>query len=131
MKGAFILMLETNSKYIQVGAFCDACNQCYPVFRNIENGEIVYENDDTCDVYVMNEINGSDDMQEVATEAVVGFINNGYKNGLRGAIPYIDGKMLGIYRIGEDNYKFGIQPIADYFAGKIPELAPMDIDDLN
>lgn len=122
-------MLETNAKYVQVGAFCDACNQCYPVFRNIENGTMVYENDDTGDVYVFNEINGSDNMMEVTTEAVIGLINSGYDKGLRGVVPFDDGRVLGIYNTGKDEYAFGVQPISQYYSGNVPQLDSMDIDD--
>ena len=122
-------MLETNVKYVQVGAFCDDCNQCYPIFRNIENGTMIYENDDTGDLYVFNEINGSDSMMEVTTEAVIGLINSGYSKGLRGVVPFDDGRVLGIYNTGKDEYAYGIQTISQYYSGNIPQLESMDIED--
>lgn len=122
-------MLETNPKYIQVGVFCDDCDQCYPIFRNIENGTILYENDDTCDLYTLTEINGSDDMSEVNTNQVICLINQWYSNGVRGVIPFSDGRLLCIYKVGEYKYKFGIQPIYDYYHGTTPELEDMDIED--
>lgn len=121
-------MLETNSKYSQVGAFCDSCDQCYPVYRNLDTGAIVYENDDTCDQYLFTEINGSDDMQDTSTEAISGFITNGYATGLRGAILFVDGTVLGIYLMAEDTYGYGIQHISKYFAGVKPALTEIEIE---
>ena len=116
-------MLETNGNFLQVGVFCDTCNQCYPIYHDIRNGAIVYENDDAGFVTVITEINGSDDMSVTTTDAVLPFVDSMFAKGVRGAIPFEDGRMLVIY-ITDDgkSYKYGVQHIAEYFTGETPEL---------
>lgn len=124
-------MLETNTNYMQVGIFCDDCNNCYPVYKNVANGTLVYENDDTCDLYEFLEVNGSDEMKEATTESLISVVNKLYKTGLRGIIPLEGGNMLGIYLVAEDTYAYGIQHICKYYAGETPVLEPIKIEDFN
>ena len=121
-------MLETNDNFLQVGAFCDTCNQCYPIYRDIRNGTIVYENDDSGFITVITEINGSDNMSVTTTDAVLPFINFMYGKHVRGAIPFEDGRMLCIYmEPADESYRYGIQYITDYFNGEVPALRDTQI----